>query len=401
MSRDEAVEWSRAGVTFLMPGARCLPLQFRVLAKPLQIGPVRLRTNLLLAPIAGWCDLAWRMTCRELGGVGLACTDLLSPRGLLCGTEASLDLARTNEFDRPVGMQLYGSDPALLADGARWCADHGATVVDLNMGCPVDKVCKKDGGSKLMCDLDRAVRIAESVRAALPESIPLTAKMRLGWSEADCDRGVACSLAVRLARVGVAMVTVHGRTTEQMFKGECRREGIRRVVEAVAVATGRYTGEPGGGVPVIGNGDVRTPDDAVSMLRETGCAGVMIGRGAFAMPWVFRLAWQEQCRIAREEADGTPAPPEDEGSEEPTEAEKVEIVRRYFERMREFRGDHYAMHKIRQKIAWLGKTINGSHCRGLKDGVRLAANPGDVHRALDHWLAFGAANERAVPPVPA
>jgi len=375
-----------------MPGARCLLLRSPVLATPLQVGPVRLDTNLLLAPIAGWCDLAWRMTCRELGGVGLACTDLLSPRGLLCGSEASLDLARTNEFDRPVGMQLYGSDPALLADGARWCADHGATVVDLNMGCPVDKVCKKDGGSKLMCDPDRAVRIAQAVRTALPDAIPLTAKMRLGWSEADFERGAACSLAVRLARVGVATITVHGRTTEQMFKGECRREGIRRVVEAVAEATGPYTATPGGGIPVVGNGDVRTPDDAVSMLRETGCAGVMIGRGAFAMPWVFRLAWREQLRLR-----GLPHTRDTE----PTEPEKIEIVRRYFDRMREFRGDHYAMHKIRQKIAWLGKTINGSHCRELKDGVRQAATPRDVHRALDHWLAVAPTSGRAVPPVPA
>ncbi|MEN0020465.1 MAG: tRNA-dihydrouridine synthase family protein, partial [Planctomycetota bacterium] len=144
----------------------------------LRLGPVRLASNLMLAPIAGWCDLAWRMTCREFGGVGLACTDLLSPKGLLCGNEASQDLAHTHEYDQPIGMQLYGGDPRVLADGAKWCADHGATVVDINMGCPVDKVCKKDGGSKLMCDVDNAARIADAVRAALPDDIPLTSKMR-------------------------------------------------------------------------------------------------------------------------------------------------------------------------------------------------------------------------------
>ena len=154
-----------------------------MLGVPLQIGPVRLESNLMLAPIAGWSDLAWRITCRELGGVGLACTDLLSPHGLLAGGEKSLDLARTNDLDQPVGMQLYGSDRALLADAAKWCADHGATVVDINMGCPVDKVTKKDGGSKLMCDIPRTVRTAEAIRDALPGHIPLTAKMRLGWDE--------------------------------------------------------------------------------------------------------------------------------------------------------------------------------------------------------------------------
>ncbi|MEO0631650.1 MAG: tRNA-dihydrouridine synthase, partial [Planctomycetota bacterium] len=145
---------------------------------PLQIGSVQLESNLMLAPMAGYCDLAWRITCRELGGVGLACTDLLSPHGLLRGNQESLDLARTNEFDKPIGMQLYGADPKLMAEGAIWAADHGATVVDINMGCPVDKVVKKDGGSKLMCDVPGAVRIAEAIRNALPEHIPLTAKMR-------------------------------------------------------------------------------------------------------------------------------------------------------------------------------------------------------------------------------
>lgn len=345
-------------------------------AIPLQIGPVGLTTNLMLAPIAGWCDLAWRMTCRELGGVGLACTDLLSPKGLLCGSEASHDLARTNEFDQPIGMQLYGSDPAILAEGARWCVDHGATVVDINMGCPVDKVCKKDGGSKLMCIPDTAAAIARAVRAAMPDTVPLTAKMRLGWTEADAERNAAGDLACRLIDEGVALITVHGRTTEQRFKGHCRREGIRRVVETVAAKTGAYTGRPGGGVPVVGNGDIRTPGDVVSMLEETGCAGVMIGRGAFAMPWIFRLAWAAQGGTLPSGATG-----------EPAETEKIEIVRRYYDRMREYRNEMAALHRLRNKISWLGKGINGSHCRPLKDAIRTATCAAEVHAALDAWLA--------------
>ena len=118
-----------------------------MIAQPLILkapsGSVQLESNLLLAPIAGWCELAWRITCRELGGVGLACTDLLSPKGLLLSAETTRDLAQTNDLDKPIGMQLYGSDPDILAEGAAWCAEHGATVVDINMGCPVDKVTKK------------------------------------------------------------------------------------------------------------------------------------------------------------------------------------------------------------------------------------------------------------------
>ncbi len=353
-----------------------------MLAVPLQLGPIRLESNLMLAPIAGWCDLAWRMTVRQLGGVGLACTDLLSPHGLLCGSEASLDLARTNAVDNPIGMQLYGADPNLLADAARWCVDHGATVVDINMGCPVDKVCKKDGGSKLMCIPDTAQRIVETIRAVLPDAVPLTAKMRLGWTEADAERNAAGDLACRLIAAGACGITVHGRTAEQRFKGTCRRDGIRRVVEAVGERWGDYDGTPTGGPPVIGNGDIRTPEDVVSMIDETGCAGVMIGRGAFGMPWIFAAAWALQQQPSQH-----PTVASDDDYRPPTESEKLDIIRTYFNRMREFRDDRYAMSRVRQKINWFGKTINGSHCRPLKDAVRASTTPAEVYAAIDAWEA--------------
>ena len=344
-------------------------LAFCVIARPLQIGPLGLATNLMLAPIAGWCELAWRVTCREIGGVGLASTDLLSPKGLLCSSEAGRDLARTHDLDQPIGMQLYGSDPGVIAEGARWCADHGASLVDINMGCPVDKVCKKDGGSRLMCDPDRAVRIADATRAALPEHIPLTAKMRLGWTDADAARNLAGELACRLVEVGVAAITVHGRTTEQRFKGHCRAEGIARVVEAVD-----------GRVPVIGNGDVRTPADALAMLERTGCAGVMIGRGAFGNPWIFREAWHAQLVGAGRPAEPLPSL---------SDADRIEVIRAYFQRMREFRDDRHAVHVIRQKISWLGRTVNAGHCKALREGVRLSRTPDEVLAALDAYLDSG------------
>lgn len=352
-----------------------------MLATPLKLGPVGLESNLMLAPIAGWCDLAWRMTVRQLGGVGLACTDLLSPHGLLCGSEASADLARTNDLDHPIGMQLYGSDPAMLADAARWCVDHGATVVDINMGCPVDKVCKKDGGSKLMCIPDTAQRIVERVREALPDAVPLTAKMRLGWTDADAARNAAGDLACRLLAAGACGITVHGRTTEQHFKGQCRREGIRRVVEAVGERFGACDGTPTSGPPIIGNGDIRSPSDVVSMMEETGCAGVMIGRGAFGMPWIFAQAWALQLQEQYLRGGGFQPPP----YTPPSEPAKLDIIRTWFDLMREFRDDRYAMYRVRQKISWLAKTINGSHCRPLKEGIRLATTPAEVHAAIDAW----------------
>lgn len=326
----------------------------------LRLGTVALRTNLLLAPIAGYCDLAFRLVCRSFGGVGLACTDLLSPQGLLRGTATSLDLARTHDLDQPIGMQLYGSDPAIMADGARWARDHGATVIDINMGCPVDKVTKKDGGSKLLCDPGRAVRIVEHVVAAVAGSgVPVTAKMRLGWFD---DQPVAEWLAPRLVEAGAAGITVHGRTTQQRFSGVVSHEGIARVVEVV-----------GGRVPVIGNGDVREPADAVDMIRLTGCDGVMIGRGALSTPWLFRDAWS-LLTTGRIEA-------------EPGEAEKVETIRRYFRLMQEFRGEHYAMVQMRRRIAWFAKRLGP--CKPLREAVRLARTPQDVEQALDEFLVGG------------
>lgn len=339
-------------------------------AEPLQIGPVRLATNLLLAPVAGYCDLAFRTVCREQGGVGLACTDLLSPQGLLRGTAASLDLARTNEFDKPVGMQLYGSDPAIMAEGARWAVEHGATVVDINMGCPVDKITKKDGGSKLLTDLARAMAIVRACARELERCsggrVPLTCKVRLCWHEADYAQGRACSpgLARALAEEGVAAVTVHGRTTEQKFSGQVRLEGIARVVEAV-----------GGRIPVIGNGDVREPEDAARMIRATGCDGVMIGRGAFSTPWIFRDTW------AALTTGRVPAAPGEE--------ERIAIIRRYLALMREHRDDHYALHQIRRRISWFGKRLNGGACKPLKEAIRLAPDVPGVHAALDEYLAGG------------
>jgi len=351
----------------------------------LRLGPVQFETNLLLAPIAGYCDLAFRTACRRFNddphaapgfsgapsGLGLACTDLLSPQGLLRGTARSLDLARTNDRDKPIGMQLYGADPSLMAEGAKWAADHGATVVDINMGCPVDKVTKKNGGSMLMVpdegvaetpcrSFSKALSIVEAVRAALPDHVPLTAKMRLGWSCA----GDAPKLACDLVDAGVVGVTVHGRTTEQKFKGSADRAGIRAVVEAVHAK---------GDIPVIGNGDIREPEDVVSIIADTGCDGVMIGRGALSTPWIFRDAWSLLTTGAR--------PPE------PTDAEKIAVIRRFFEDMREHRGERHAVRQINKRISWFAKRLGrpGEPIRPFKEAVRTARDAAEVRAALDRF----------------
>jgi tRNA-dihydrouridine synthase B len=327
---------------------------------PHAIGPLQLETNLLLAPVARYCDLAWRMVCREQGGLGLACTDLLSPQGLLRGTQTSLDLARTHDADQPLCMQLYGGDGDILAEGARWAVKHGASVIDINMGCPVDKVTKKDGGSKLLCDVPRTLGMVEKVSSAIEKAsrgrVPLTAKVRLGWTRDDI---VAPALARALEQRGIMQVTVHGRTTEDRFKGTVDLDGIRMVVDAVEH------------IPIIGNGDVTQPEDALRMLEHTGCAGVMIGRGSFSAPWLFRQAWNLQTT-----GDAGP---------EPDEGEKIAIIRRYLDLMVEFRGERYAMNHIRRRIMWFSKRLGP--CKPLKEAVRTAPDPASVHRALDDFLA--------------
>jgi len=338
----------------------------------LKFGNFQLATPLMLAPIAGYCDLAFRIICRQLTapdgkGIGLACTDLLSPQGLLRGSATSLDLAATNDLDKPVGMQLYGADPAMMAEGALWAVEHGANVVDINMGCPVDKVTKKDGGSRLLCIPDIATEIVRAcVRVLEPHGVPLTCKMRLGWFN---DHPVAEWLAPRLVDAGACAITIHGRTTEQKFQGEVNHDGIARVVQAV----GRTHHGPGPGIPVIGNGDIRAAADVLAMMERTGCAGVMIGRGALSAPWIFRDAWHLI-------STGESLP-------EPSDEIKIEIIRSYVDLMARYRTEQYAMVQIRRRITWFGKRINGGACKRLKRAVSEAADRAEVHSVLDRYLA--------------
>jgi nifR3 family TIM-barrel protein len=355
----------------------------------LRIGPVQLETPLLLAPIAGHCDLAFRILCRELGGVGLASTDLLNCHSVIRENPKALQLAATNFQDQPLCMQLYGCDQDPLPEAGAWAVDHGAVVVDINMGCPVDKIAKKNGGSLLLCDVERTVRLAsrivESVERASRGRVPVTAKMRLGW---DTSRIVAPGLARRLEDVGIQAVTVHGRTTVQMFSGEADWSGIAEVVAAVKA------------IPVIGNGDVTEPEHVVEMMRRTGCVGVMIGRAALRTPWIFARAARllEICdgataddRIAPGTADSTfrerslaVAPRLRRVPHEPCFDDKLRIMLRHLELLLQHGNEREAVKRMNTQVSRYGKTMG--HIKPLKEAIRTATTAAQIHAAIHEWF---------------
>lgn len=323
---------------------------------PLTIGSVKLATNLLLAPIAGYCDLGFRLVARSCGGVGLASTDLLCPEGVLRENYKSMVLAATNEQDSPLSMQLYGGSADRLSEAARWAEDHGAHVVDINMGCPVDKITKRDGGSALLCNLVSTMALVEKVKAALRHT-PLTCKLRLGWDDKSI---VAPKLAKQLEDAGVSLVTIHGRTTEMRFSGQARLDGIAEVVAAVKH------------IPVVGNGDVTSPQAARRMIEYTRCAGVMIGRAALSQPWIFRDTW------AYLNTGEIPEPP--------TVRHKAQLVRDHFRVFMEHRSERAAVVEFRKRISWYAKQMHP--CWPLKDPMRTVNSANEFYEIVDRFVEW-------------
>ena len=323
----------------------------------MRLGPYELSSNLFLSPLAGYTNLPMRLTLRELGGLGWATTDLVNARSLLERNPTALKLVASAAGDRPLAIQLFGSVPEEMRDAAVLCQELGAESVDINMGCPVRKVVKVGGGSAMMTELDKTAALVRGMIAAV--KIPVTAKMRLGWDEENLT---APDLARVLEDVGVAAIFVHGRTRAQGFAGTVNLAGIRAVVEAVKT------------IPVIGNGDVTTPEAAKHMLEETGCAGVSIGRGAFYDPWIFRRT-RHLLRTG-------------ELLLEPDFPERLRVMRRHFERYCEFYGEDHGARLFRKVAPWYAKRFGPA--KPFKQRIITIASRADFEAAVTEYLGWRA-----------
>ncbi len=289
----------------------------------LSIGSLRLASPLTLAPLAGYTNLPFRLVIREIGGVGLCTTDLVNARSLLEKNKKALKLIETIPADSPFAVQLFGSVPEEMTAAAQDLEARGVHSIDINMGCPVRKVCKVGGGSAMMTECDKTAALVGKMISAV--KIPITCKMRLGW---DADNLTAPDLARALEDVGATAITIHGRTREQGFSGSVNLAGIRAVAAAVKI-------------PVIANGDVISPQAAKRMRDETGCAGIAIGRGAFYNPWLF----QHILHYLR--TNELPA--------EPTFDERVTVMSRHLDLMIEVFGEGIGCRMFRKVGPWYAK----------------------------------------------
>ena len=285
----------------------------------LTIGNVTLDNNVILAPMAGVTDLPFRLLCREQGA-GLVCMEMVSAKAIYYNNRNTEELLEIHPDEHPASLQLFGSDPRIVADMAKRIEERPFSILDFNMGCPVPKVVNNGEGSALM----RNPKLAEQLLTELVKAVkkPVTVKIRKGFDEENCN-------AVEIAKIaescGVAAVTVHGRTRSQYYSGKADWDCIRQVKEAVKI-------------PVIGNGDVDSPQAAKAMLEQTGCDGVMIGRAAQGNPWIFRevTAFLEDGAIFAR----------------PDSAEKRETVLRHAKLQIETKGEYTAVREMRKHLAW-------------------------------------------------
>ncbi|HKR62220.1 MAG TPA: tRNA dihydrouridine synthase DusB [Thermoanaerobaculia bacterium] len=321
------------------------------MTKPLErsfsIGGVHIAQPLALAPMAEVTDTYYRSLIKELGGVGLVVSEFISAEGLTRKNDRSHQMLAFNESERPVAIQIYGGDPERMDDAAAIVEAQGVDIVDVNMGCPVKKVVNSGAGSALLKDFDKAARVVEKIKAAV--KIPVTVKVRKGWESND-----VIPLLKRFEEIGVAAIAIHGRTRNEAYTGASDWNYIAKVKSELTI-------------PVWGNGDVKTPEDALRMFEQTKVDGVMIGRAALHNPFIFRdiHAFANGEELVENEID-----------------RRIDAMHKYLARIDAApQIDRWKLHKARTVIGWFSKGI--PHGKDIRNGLQDITCVADVQRLLD------------------
>lgn len=324
----------------------------------LKIGDIEMKNQVVLAPMAGVCNPAFRLIAKEFG-TGLVCAEMVSDKAIIHGNKRTREMLFVDEREKPLSLQIFGGDRESLVKAAKVVdQDTNADIIDINMGCPVPKVTKCDAGARWLLDPNKIHEMVSAVVDAV--SKPVTVKMRIGW---DSDHIFVVDNAKAVEQAGGKAVSVHGRTREQLYTGKADWNYIKMVKEAVSI-------------PVIGNGDVATPEDAKRMLEQTGCDGVMIGRGALGNPWML-------YRTVEYLRTGELLP-------EPEAAEKIRIAILHMDRLAALKGEHVAVREMRKHLAWYLKGLKGSS--RIKDLIMEETQRDEMVRILEDFVKGLGAN---------